>query len=257
MTEPQKSIAKILTISVDDGAPEDLQTATLLKKYGLSATFYVPQKNPERPLLAAEQLREIASDKDFELGGHTVSHLSLHHMSDDEAKKEIETGKRWLEDTIGKRVSAFCYPQGKFNKTTPRLVREAGFLGGRTCMFNRSDIPKDPFLWGVSTHAYSHSTQIQVRHALIEGNFRGAVDFFRVHKGENDWASHFSRALDYVDANGGVAHLYFHSWEIDDKMEWDKLETVLKKASEFKNFSRKTNGELFSEWQMLRREARS
>jgi len=125
---------KILTISVDDGAPADLRTADLLMKYGLKATFYVPKENPERPVMSLKQIREIASSEDFELGGHTVSHLSLHRMSHGQAKREIEDGKSWLEDTIGRSVTAFCYPQGKFSRTTPRLVEEAGFLGGRRFM---------------------------------------------------------------------------------------------------------------------------
>lgn len=237
---------KILTISVDDGHPDDERTASLLKKHGLKATFYVPKKNPERALLSESALKNLQSDSDFELGGHTVSHLSLHKMSDEDALREISEGKSWLENLTGKPSAAFCYPQGKFNRRTPRLVKDAGFIGARTCMFNRSDIPTDPFLWGVSTHAYSHSPSIQVRHALLEKNFRGAFDFFRVHNGARDWESHFAKALAHTSQNGGVAHLYFHSWEISEQGQWDKLDRALKHASEFSEFERMTNGELFS-----------
>ncbi|HAM42187.1 MAG TPA: hypothetical protein DCP69_12900 [Candidatus Omnitrophica bacterium] len=98
----------------------------------------------------------------------------------------------------------------------------------------------------MSTHTHNHSALIQVRHALWEGNFKGVVDFFRVHKGERDWERHFQRAVATVERHGGVAHLYFHTWEIDQQRDWDKLARVLEYAAGQKQLTRVTNGELFA-----------
>ena len=87
---------------------------------------------------------------------------------------------------------------------------------------------------------------IQVRHALREGNFKGAVDFFRVHKAEQDWETHFQRAVAAVECHGGVAHLFFHTWEIDQQRDWDKLARVLEYVAGRKQLTRVTNGELFA-----------
>jgi peptidoglycan/xylan/chitin deacetylase (PgdA/CDA1 family) len=235
-----------LTISVDDGHPADLRSAELLTRFGLRATFYVPARNPERPLLPAGELRQIA--RDFELGSHTFNHAPLHRLESHEARREIAEGKAWLEDAIGAGVKSFCYPRGKFHAGTVQLVREAGFQGARTCMFNLNDWPDDPFRWGLSTHAYSHSAAVQVRHAALERNFRGVLNFVVTHRLARDWPRHFELALDAVERSGGIAHLYFHSWEIAAQNQWPLLERVLEQASRRTAFRRLTNGQLFDLW---------
>jgi len=235
-----------VTISVDDGHPTDLRSAELLSKYSLPATFYVPARNPERPVMSSTQMRQIAQQ--FELGGHTMNHVPLNSVPEDRVWLEISEGKAWLEDLLGKPARSFCYPRGKHNGRVVALVKKAGFVGARTCFLNRHDFPPDPFLWGVSTQGYALSRMIQVRHALVEGNFQGAVNFLWMYKATTDWATHFQRALDQVETTGGIAHLYFHSWEIDGGGEWQKLESVLKSVSQRQNMRKVSNGDLFAMW---------
>jgi len=236
--------AGYLTISVDDGHPTDFKSAEFLVRYGLKATFYIPARNPEREVISEGQVREIAVN--FEVGSHTFNHRPLTHASREVARSEIEDGKKWLENATGTEAVAFCYPQGKFNSDTLELVRGAGFRGARTCMFNLSGYPGNPFLWGVSTHAYYHSIPIQIRHAFLERNFRGVLNLAVVHRLEKDWAKHFLHAVEFVEQNGGVAHLYFHSWEIDEQNQWSKLDNLLKEISERRTLIPATNGELFA-----------
>jgi peptidoglycan/xylan/chitin deacetylase (PgdA/CDA1 family) len=234
---------RYLTISVDDGHPADSRTAELLRACALKATFYVPATNPEREVLAIGELRAIAES--FEIGAHTFSHRSLAGLSDEAALKEIRDGKEWLENRLGDAVISFCYPRGKFTRRTPALVREAGLAGARTCMFNLNSLPRDRYLAGVSTHAHSHARHVQLRHALLERNFRGVHNFASIHRLADDWATHFAAALAWVDGHGGVAHLYLHSWEIDHHGEWGKLRAVLEHAAGYRRLTRITNGELF------------
>lgn len=234
---------KYLTISVDDGHPADYKSVELLNKYGLKATFYIPKINSEREVMEESAIKEIAGL--FEIGGHTYSHKSLCNVSDNEVKKEVQDGKNWMEQLLGRAIIAFCYPKGKFNASTINTVRDLGFKGARTCMYNLNDFPTNPFLWGVSTHAYSHSKAIQIRHAVLENNFKGLMNFFLVQKGSIDWVKQFKFAVEHVEQNGGIAHLYFHSWEIDKLNEWERLEDLFLYLSEKKDLKRVTNGELF------------
>ena len=235
-----------VTISVDDGHPTDLRTADLLHKYGLGATFYVPARNPERPVMNVAQIREIA--KQFEIGGHTMNHAPLRYLPRAKAWSEINEGKKWLENVLGRRIMSFCYPRNGFGTTTTALVKEAGFIGARTTLLNRCEFPRNPFLWGVSTHASASSKYIQLRHALIKQNFKGAWNFLRIHNCSTVWQSHFLSALDYVGAHGGVAHLYLHSWLIDREEDWGKLDSIFQSIQERKSLSRVTNGTLFEMW---------
>jgi peptidoglycan/xylan/chitin deacetylase (PgdA/CDA1 family) len=241
------SISRFVTISVDDGHPTDLRTAELLTKYGLKATFYVPAQNPERIVISEDGLREIA--KAFELGGHTMGHVVLNSVPREQAWAEITECKRWLEDLSGRRVSSFCYPRGKFDRGIAELVRKAGFSGARTCFFNLNEFPRDPFLWGVSSHAHPHSHANQMKHALWEGNFAGAWNYWRTHRGEREWAPHFRSALEHVSQHGGIAHLYMHSWEIEQMSQWEALENIFQEITQRPELVPATNGELFDMWQ--------
>ena len=239
-----------VTISVDDGHPTDLRTAELLAAFGLCATFYIPARNPERQVMPHADIKALA--RAFEIGGHTMNHRRLSSLPPEEAHREVVDGKHWLEAVTGVPAVSFCYPQGKFNSRVVALVREAGFSGARTCRFNLSGWPADPFLWGVSTHAYPHSTPVQLRHALLEGNFRGLWDFFGTHRAATDWETHFLHGLNRVAKRGGIAHLYLHSWEIEERQEWEKLRRVLAAIAAHPTLERVTNGELFRLWQSRR-----
>lgn len=131
--------SRYITVSVDDGYPADSRAADLLQKYGLQATFYIPARNPEHPVMAPSQIRGLS--RGFEIGGHTYNHAALKSLPTEKASKEICDGKNWLEDILGEPVVSFCYPQGKFNRETPGLVKQAGFLGGEhafsTCTLSR------------------------------------------------------------------------------------------------------------------------
>lgn len=232
-----------LTVSVDDGHPTDRRTADLLGRFGLEATFYIPVRRPGHAMMSDADIRELA--REFDIGGHTLNHRSLPGLPHDEARLEVVEGRRRMEDLIGAPTHAFSYPRGKFDADAAHLVRQAGYVGARTCRFNRTELSADPFAWGVSTHANSHPRHVQLRHALVEANWRGIADFVRVHRMKRDWESHFLHGVDWVAARGGVAHLVMHSWEIEANGEWEKLERVLARVSERAELERVSNAELF------------
>jgi peptidoglycan/xylan/chitin deacetylase (PgdA/CDA1 family) len=235
-----------LTVSADDGHPSDLRTADLLHALGFTAaTFYVPATHPGHPVLGPPQLRRLAGV--FELGSHTFTHATLTGLSGPAARREIHDGKAWLEDVTGQAVRSFCYPRGKFNERVVALVAAAGFAGARTTMTNLVGPPRNPFLCGVSTHAFSHSRAVQVRHALLERNWHGLRNFMGVFRAAGRWDAHFLRAAAFVARHGGVAHLWLHSWEIDRHGEWSRLRDVLQRVRDHYRLVPVTNGELFAQ----------
>jgi hypothetical protein len=112
-------------------------------------------------------------------------------------------------------------------------------------MFNLHELPRDPFLLGVSTHACFHSTTMQIRHALLERNLRGAWNYITVYRRTSEWRKQFTLSLDHVERHGGVAHLFFHSWEIDLHKEWDKLELTFRDIARRTSLARVSNGDVF------------
>lgn len=237
---------RFVTISIDDGHPSDLHTRDLLREYGLRATFYIPARNAERPTLPASHVRELGEE--FEIGAHTFNHVPLTRLPAAAAWREINDSKSWLQDLLGRPVDSFCYPRGKFTSRIAGMVEKAGFLGARTCLFNLNDFPADPFRWGVSTHASSHSRFIQIRHGLLERNFVGLWQYFATFKAETNWLLHFQYALNAVESGGGIAHLYLHSWEIEKLQQWTELERVFRYISQRPTLTTVTNGDLYRMW---------
>ena len=135
----------IVTVSVDDGHPDDLRTAELLLNANIKATFYVSANNPERPLMTQRDVSQISEH--FELGAHTLNHRALPGLDEVELREEIVNGKNWLEQVIGKQVVSFCYPKGKFDRNAMNAVEQAGFLGARTSMYNLLGAPSHPQAW--------------------------------------------------------------------------------------------------------------
>jgi len=236
---------KYVTISVDDGDPSDLRTVDLLLKYGLQATFYIPAANAERSVMSPCEIREI--DRQFEVGSHTLNHVRLPPLPAEKAWREICDGKKFSEDTLGHEVVSFCYPGGKFNRRVAAQVREAGFLAARTCRYFLNDFPKNPFYWDISTYANTYPAYVQIRHCLLEFNLAGAYKYVTTFKARTAWGAQFMCALKDVSREGGVAHLYFHSWEIDENDEWDELETVFKAIAQH-SLTPVTNGYLYRRW---------
>jgi peptidoglycan/xylan/chitin deacetylase (PgdA/CDA1 family) len=242
---PASAGEKYVTISVDDGHPTDLRTVDLLQQYGLKATFYIPGANAERTIMKPSEIRDI--DRLFEVGSHTLNHLRLTWISAEEAWREVCDGKKASEDMLGHEVVSFCYPGGKFNRRAARQVAEAGFLAARTCMYFLNDFPKNPFLWGVSTYANTYPVYVQLRHCFLEGNLAGSYNYVTKFKARTSWAAQFMCALEQVSREGGMAHLYFHSWEIDQNGEWDELEAVFKAIAQH-SLTPVTNGYLYRRW---------
>ena len=67
---------------------------------------------------------------DFE--PHTVSHLKLHRLSLEEAKKEILNSKRTIEEKLNKKCKFFAYPYGKYNLEIIKILKENNFEGAVT-----------------------------------------------------------------------------------------------------------------------------
>jgi peptidoglycan/xylan/chitin deacetylase (PgdA/CDA1 family) len=77
-----------------------------------------------------QELRQLASNPQFEIGAHTVHHVSLANLDAQQQLEEIEGSKQTLEAQLGVTVRHFSYPYGSksdYQTRTIRIVQNAGF----------------------------------------------------------------------------------------------------------------------------------
>ena len=229
----------VVTTSWDDGHVKDMTLACLLDRYRLPATFYIAPLNREirrRERLLPTQVRQLANA--FEIGGHTLTHVPLPAVAPSIAEHEIRAGRDALESITGTPVMTFCYPRGAFNHRHTAMVMAAGFILARTVERHSTALPTRPFEVPTTFHAYRHLSD--VRAAWVRSG-RRPHRAWRHYWNWDDWAVH---AFDRVLETGGVYHLWGHSWEIDERGDWRRLERVLAHISDRDGVRYVANAEL-------------
>jgi len=221
------SPSSIVTTSWDDGDPLDLGLAEMLRERGLPGTFFVPLTGPYgKPTLRPADLRMLQAEG-FEIGAHTVSHRPLAPLNGEELWKEVRNSKCVLEDTLGEEVTMFCYPNGSYNRRTIRAVKKAGFEGARTVRMLSHSPAFNAYEMPTTVQAYPHTPLAYLRNLGKQGDLAGLYGYVTdLHRCKN-WVQLGKKLFDKVLAEGGIWHLYGHSWEIEALNLWDELAEML------------------------------
>src|SRR5215831_4014290 len=234
---------KIVTTSWDDGDIRDLRIADLLLKHGMRGSFYVPLKAFRgQPSLSHDHMRQMTSCG-LEIGAHGVDHEIMSEIPEDVTMQVVTTSKQVLEQALGAEVPMFCYPRGRFASYTIPCLQKAGYRGARTTRMLSTSRQFDKFMMPTSSQVYPHPPVRYMRNLARAKSVSGMFDYvFRLH-GEQDWVKIGKTLFDRVDADGGIWHLYGHSWEIDELGLWDGFEELLKYVSGREDVLYITNGE--------------
>ena len=76
-------------------------------------------------LLNWDQVLEMVNCGIVDVGSHTCNHIRLNKLTDANVMKyEIIDSKRHIEKITGKRVSAFCFPNGDYNEQCLNMVKQ-------------------------------------------------------------------------------------------------------------------------------------
>jgi peptidoglycan/xylan/chitin deacetylase (PgdA/CDA1 family) len=161
-----------VSFTFDDTYGPQLEAAAILDAHGLRGTFYV--NSPELHRGTARVLRDPSSDgpltiaevldmqaRGHDIGGHSLSHLSLTSVPESERIREI-MGDRAQLIQLGIEARSFAYPYGHVEADDPELgepvleiARASGYTSARdTNGFDLDDCasgpeslpPVDPFL---------------------------------------------------------------------------------------------------------------
>jgi peptidoglycan/xylan/chitin deacetylase (PgdA/CDA1 family) len=214
-----------VTTSWDDGDCADLKLAELLRSKGIPGTFYIPIKYRERPLSHSD-LRALASEG-FEIGAHGWTHKFLWRLSAEEVSQEVRPCKKALEDILGREVEMFCYPAGRYDANAIRALQEAGYKGARTVRMLATRPTLNTFKMPTTLQAYPHAPFTYLKNIGRARSLESLRSCFVQMPRLGRWGDLGKDLFDEVLKEGGVWHLYGHSWEIEKHGLWNDLRELL------------------------------
>jgi peptidoglycan/xylan/chitin deacetylase (PgdA/CDA1 family) len=100
----------------------------IFEPYGLD-----PRNYAEKLSMTWAQIRDLDRSGLATIGGHTVNHYNLAHLTAKEALDEMERGRKRIEQQLGRPVQHFCYPFGVAQHREFTLAKELGFKTCTTC----------------------------------------------------------------------------------------------------------------------------
>src|ERR1700730_2480915 len=232
---------KIVTTSWDDGDPKDLRVPWILHSRGLTGTFSVPLTGYRgAKTLCDADLKSLS--RDFEIGAHSISHKTLRHLRSEELDREVSLCKYKLQEIVGNEITMFCYPNGYYDRKVVAAVKRAGYAGARTCRMFSNGKNLSAFEMPTTIQAFAHSPVEYLR------NIANGMDIPLLWRYINElsrfrnWLELGKHMFDRMLEQGGVWHLYGHSWELEQRQLWRQLEEMLDYVAHREDVIYLTNG---------------
>lgn len=191
---------RALTMSYDDGKPQDKRLIEIFNKYGIKATFHI---NANKFLhLSEEELKEVAKMYEgHEISCHGFHHPHLSQFPTQLCMKEILDDRAFLEKMCGYPIRGMSYPYGLYNDEVIAAVKAAGMEYSRGCNNTKSfALPNDWMVWNPTCHHNDNLDEL-------------------LHKFRGSWLMM------------PVFYIFGHSFEFDNDNNWDMIERFCEKAS--------------------------
>jgi peptidoglycan/xylan/chitin deacetylase (PgdA/CDA1 family) len=106
-----------------------------------------PLAGDGRPLTTTE-LSQLAALPGVTVGAHTMQHRALSSLAPAERLSELRESRRFLQDTVGRRVDFFSYPFGRardVGSDSRRAVAEAGYRAACTTVQEAVRLEQSPY----------------------------------------------------------------------------------------------------------------
>ncbi len=145
---------KALTMSYDDGKPEDERLVSIFNQYGIKGTFNLNAGLYDE--VPSERLpRECIAElyKGHEVATHSYTHPTLSRCPITQVANEILKDREELEKLTGGLVRGHAYPNGSYNEEIKLLLEKLGIAYGRVAATKADfNLPQDRMEWYPTCH---------------------------------------------------------------------------------------------------------
>ena len=212
--------AKALTLSYDDGCPEDIRFADLLADYGIKCTFnFNSNASRGEKALATEVVNEHILGKGHEIAVHGAFHRALGMTRPIEGIRDVVDCRIELENRYGRIIRGMAYPDSgvtKFlngasydsvkNYLSELDIAYSRTLGGDNDKF---EMPTDWHAWMPTAH-HTNPDIFEYIDKFLEIDIDNAKS---------------------VGRRPRLFYLWGHSYEFDNDGNWDVIEAFCEKIS--------------------------
>lgn len=157
---PQPISFKPVVLTFDDGYQDAYDVAfPILKKSQMIGMFYLIVNRIGTPgYLTWDEITQMQTEG-MSFGSHTLSHPDLRNLSKISLHKELEESKKVLEQKLGKEITDFCYPSGKYNDAVLKELQGDNYQTAATTHSGISNLKENLFL--LKRLRITESTNIQ------------------------------------------------------------------------------------------------
>lgn len=144
------SRASLVAVTFDDGFRDNLLVAApTLSSLRIPFTVFVTAEHVERAemgesrYLGVKELQDLVRVDGGSVGAHGYTHRPLTRLMNGELEHEMLGAKQYLENIVGRPVTAISYPHGAVNDRVRRAAFSSGFRLGATSFvgLNRRGTP--------------------------------------------------------------------------------------------------------------------
>lgn len=227
--------AKAVTLSYDDGCPQDIRMADTLTKHGIKCTFNLNREIGYEGHLTTEEIREHMLDKGHEIAVHGAFHRAPGKHRPIEGIRDVLDCRLALEKEFDMIVRGMAYPDsgirvflpGNSYETVREYLKDLDIVYSRTLAGDNTnfELPTDWYAWMPSAHA-------------MNPELFDYIDKFLELDVKNAYIA---------SRNSRLFYLWGHSFEFDrENVGWEHLDRICEKLGGHNDIWYATNMEIYN-----------
>ena len=194
---------KAVTLSYDDGVKQDARFIDILDRHGLKCTFNLntgcyPAEGVQHRRLSRQACIDLYKNSPHEVAVHGLTHPFLEKLAPANVAYEIIKDREALENDFGYIVRGMAYPYGTYSDEVVETLRTCGIAYARTTKSTEAfDIPTDWLRMPATCHHNNPRLMELARDFIEKPPVRRRAKLF---------------------------YLWGHTYEFDDKDNWNVIE---------------------------------
>lgn len=200
---------KALTMSYDDGRPQDRRLVELFNRCGIKGTFHLNSGFlADGEHIPAEEVAELYAG--HEIACHTVTHPTIARCPLPEVAWEVLEDRRALEGIAGYPVRGLSYPNGSVSAEIEALLPLCGIRYARVVGDSEDfALPENPYRWMATCHHNHRLMELGARFKALDKRQHLYLMYVWGHSYEFDRDGNWDVIEGFCEAMGGLDDVWY------------------------------------------------